>query len=171
MRTHLKNTRSYGIAITLALIQSIVLRMYVPDDDGEVARNAWNLFAQLVWLGKHAAQFEPLGDKFMAPFLNTIYAVGEFRLQIRMEPALDLNGADLDLERASFVSEKLDKLLESWRERIAAQYHGVESPCSERHACDTEDMQGRQRQQPRETKGSFPHAERRDWCNASAWWD
>lgn len=173
MRTHLRNTRSYGIAIAMALIQSIILRMYVPDNDGEVARSSWDLFAQLVWLGKHAAQFKPLGDTFMAPFLNTVYAVGEFRSKLRIEPPLDFQGLELDLERAAVVSKKLDDLLEPLRERIAAQYPGVESSCSETQECYTldEDVQGQQFQQPGETKGSFPHAERRDWCNASAWWD
>lgn len=173
MRTHLRNTRSYGIAITLALIQSITLRMYVPDNDGEVARSSWNLFAQLVWLGKHAAQFKSLGDTFMAPFLNTVHAVGDLRLKLRMETALDLNGAYLDLERAAIVSRKLDNLLRPLRERIAAQYPGVESSCSETHGCENhgEDVQNFRSKQPGETKGSFPHAERRDWCNASAWWD
>jgi hypothetical protein len=173
MRTHLRNTRSYSIAIALTLIQSIILRMYVPDTDGEVARSSWNLFAELVWLGKHAAQFKPLGNTFMAPFFETIYAVGEFRSKLRMEPALNFEGVDFDLERAADVSRKLDNLLEPLCQRITEQYPEAASPCPETQKCDSqkENMQNRSCQQSRETKGSFPHAEGRDWCNASAWWD
>jgi hypothetical protein len=147
--------------------------MYVPDHDGEVARSSWNLFAELVWLEKHVAQFKPLGNMFMSPFFNTVYAVGEFRSKLRMEPALNFHGVEMDLERAAFVSKKLDGLLEPLRERIAAQYPEASAPRPETHVCDVqnEDVQSRQYQQLGEARGSFPHAERRDWCNASAWWD
>jgi hypothetical protein len=172
MRTHLRNTRSYSIAIALTLIQSIILRMYVPDNDGEVARSSWNLFAELVWLGKHAAQFKPLGNTFMADIFETVYAVGEFRSKLQMEPALDLQGVgvEFDLERAAIVSMKLNKLLEPLRERIAAQYPEAASLCLEAEEPDTrvEDMQGGRHEQ---SEGSFPHAKRKDWINASAWWD
>jgi hypothetical protein len=176
MRTHLRNTRSYSIAIALTLIQSIILRMYVPDTDGGVARSSWNLFAELVWLGKHAAQFKPLGNTFMADIFETVYAVGEFRSKLRMEPALSLQGVgvDFDLERAASVSRKLGNLLEPLRERIAAQYPEAGSSLPGTQECgaqNDEDVQDRQCQQPGETRGSFPHAKRRDWINASAWWD
>jgi hypothetical protein len=173
MRTHLRNTRSYSIAIALTLIQSIILRMYVPDTNGEVARSSWNLFAELVWLGKHAAQFKPLGNTFMADIFETVYAVGEFRSKLRMEPVLNLEGVDFDRERAADVSRKLDNLLEPLRERIAEQYPETVAPSLGPHGCgaENEDVQECSCQQPGETKGSFPHAKRRDWCNASAWWD
>jgi hypothetical protein len=153
--------------------KSIILRMYVPDTDGEVARSSWNLFAEIVWLGKHAAQFKPLGNNFMADIFETVYAVGEFRSKLRMEPALNLAGVDFDRERAADVSRKLDNLLVPLRERIAEQYPETVEPSLGTHGCDAqnEDVQECSCQQPGETKGSFPHAERKDWCNASAWWD
>lgn len=173
MRTHLRNTRSYSIAIALTLIQSIILRMYVPDTDGGVARSAWNLFAELVWLGKHAAQFKPLGNTFMPDIFETVYAVGEYRSKLRMEPALNLQGVDFDRERAADVSRKLDNLLEPLRERIAEAYPETVVPSPETHQCDAqnEEVQDCSCQQSGENKGSFLHAKRRDWCNASAWWD
>ena len=174
MRTHLRNTRSFSIAIALTLIQSIILRMYVPDTDGEVARRSWNLFAELVWLGKHAAQFKPLGSTFMADIFETVYAVGEFRSKLRMEPALNFDGVDLDLERAAIVSGKLNNLLEPLRDRIAAQYPEAGSSPTGTQECGAQNDEGVQEslcQQPGETKCSFPHAKRRDWINASAWWD
>jgi hypothetical protein len=174
MRTHLRNTRSFSIAIALTLTQSIILRMYVPDTDGEVARRSWNLFAELVWLGKHAAQFKPLGSTFMADIFETVYAVGEFRSKLRMEPALNFDGVDLDLERAAIVSGKLNNLLEPLRDRIAAQYPEAGSSPTGTQECgaqNDEDVQDCLLEQPGENKGSFPHARRRDWINASAWWD
>jgi hypothetical protein len=150
--------------------------MYVPDTDGVVARSSWNLFAELVWLGKHAAQFKPLGNTFMADIFETVHAVGELRSKLRMEPALNFDGVgvDFDLERAASVSRKLGNLLEPLRERIAAQYPEAGACAPGTQECGAhadEDVQDRLCQQPGETKGPFPHTRGRDWINASAWWD
>lgn len=167
MRIHLRNTRSYSIAIALTLIQSIILRMYVPDTDGVVARSSWNLFAELVWLGKHAAQFKPLGNTFMADIFETVHAVADLRSKLRMEPALNFDGVgvDFDLERAASVSRKLGNLLEPLRERIAAQYPETGASSMGTQECGAQndkDVLDPLCQQPGDTKGSFPHAKRRD---------
>ena len=104
---------------------------------------------------------------------ETVYAVGEYRSKLRMEPALNLQGVDFDRERAADVSRKLDNLLEPLRERIAEAYPETVAPSPETHQCDAqnEEVQDCSCQQSEENKGSFLHAKRRDWCNASAWWD
>lgn len=57
----------------------------------------------------------------MAPFLNTVWAVGDRKARTQMEPALKLHKVDFDVERATILSKKLNGLLDSLRGRIAAQ--------------------------------------------------
>lgn len=138
MKPHMRNMRSYGIALLMGLVLNTILRMYFPAQDSELSRASWNFSGELLELAKLATRFKPLGATFMAPFLNTVWAVGDRKARTQMQPALKLHKVDFDVERATILSKKLNGLLDSLREQIAAQEEFESAPavdaCLRSHA-------------------------------------
>lgn len=130
LKKHLRILRSYSISLTLALIMSSIVRMYFPDQDDQLAQTSWKLSGELVSLAKLATRFKPLGVTFLAPFLNTVWAVGDRNSRTQMIPAQRLHQADFEVERATILSKKLNHSLDTLRDRISAQMSPTKSPTS-----------------------------------------
>lgn len=130
LRAHLRIVRSYGVSLTLGLIMNTIVRMYYPDQDHALAQTSQKSSEELISLAKQATQFKPLGATFMAPFLNTVWAVGDLDSRTQMVPALRRHEIDFEVERATILSGRLKGLLDDMRGRILAQSSQNTSSCA-----------------------------------------
>jgi hypothetical protein len=121
LKSHLRIVRCYGISLTMGLVMNIIVRMYFPGQDDALAQASLSFSRELVSLAKQAKWFKPLGAAFMAPFRNTVWAVGDRHMRAQMAPALSLEQRDFQVERATILSKKLNGLLDDLQDRILAQ--------------------------------------------------
>lgn len=127
LRTHLRIVRSYSVSLTLGLIMNTIVRMYFPDQEDQLAQTSWKLSGELVSLAKQATRSKPLGTTFLAPFLNTVWAVGDRDSRTQMVSALSLHQVDFEVERATILSKKLNSSLDTLRGHIRAQSSSTQS--------------------------------------------
>jgi hypothetical protein len=121
LRFHLRTVRCYGISLTMGLVMNTIVRMYFPNQDNALVQTSLSFSRELVSLAKQATRFKPLGATFMAPFLNTVWAVGDRHSRTQMTPVLRMNQIDFQVERAMILSKKLNGLLDSLQTRILAK--------------------------------------------------
>lgn len=141
LRTHLRIVRSYSVSLTLGLIMNTIVRMYFPDQEDQLAQTSWKLSGELVSLAKQATRFKPLGATFMAPFLNTVWAVGDRDSRTQMVSALSLHQVDFEVERATILSKKLNNSLDTLRGHIRAQSSSQSIPSPQQRCPSSGDAQ------------------------------
>lgn len=119
IRSYVRLIRSYGLSLTIGLVTNIILRMYFPSKEFELAQTSWHFACELASLATEAAQFKPLGSMFTANFLNTAWAVCDETSRGELLVLLASNQVDFDIGRAKILSEKLDHSFDVLRGRIA----------------------------------------------------
>lgn len=118
VRLFLKLLRSYGISLTLGLVVNMILRIYYPNKQDDLVQSSWQFCTEIVSLATEAAQFKPLGAPFMGPFLNTAWAVGDQQSRKALLELLASSGVEFEVERASFLSKKLERAFDVLRSQV-----------------------------------------------------
>jgi len=120
-RALLRSVRIYGASLTLGLLMITIVRMYMPDQEHALAQTSCVFTDELITLAKQATQFKPLGAAFMLPFLHTVWAIGDHDSRTALTSAFQLHGIDFDGKHATYLSIRLDDILQDLRSRILAQ--------------------------------------------------
>ena len=121
LRAHLRSIRDYGASLTIGLVMTIIVRMYLPSQEDAYCQICRNFTSELITLAKQATQFKPLGSAFMAPFLHTVWAAGDHDSRMALTSTLHLHQIDFDPRNARHLSDRINNLFNNMRSRITLQ--------------------------------------------------